>query len=143
MRAEQALRMRSAQDAKLCASLRHDAIPEALRMKCARKINPSILQKIAKQCDRIRRNARIPSAGFEPATCGLEVRSGKNKSSTQPIYNTNTYNQTKKFDPSVLASSLALLIKNHPDLTSLIKAWPTLSEPIRRGILAMVQAVQG
>jgi len=35
---------------------------------------------------------------------------------------------------------LAKLLQKYPDLAGLIEAWPELSEPVKAGILAMVQA---
>jgi len=35
---------------------------------------------------------------------------------------------------------LALRVKNHPDLAKLIDAWPTLPQPLKEGIRAMVEA---
>ena len=43
----------------------------------------------------------------------------------------------------VLARRLALLVRNHPDLAAVIDAWPTLPEPVRTGIVAMVRAAKG
>jgi hypothetical protein len=43
-------------------------------------------------------------------------------------------------DESVLAFCLALLQRKVPDLAAVVKAWPNLPEPIRRAILAMVEA---
>jgi len=42
-----------------------------------------------------------------------------------------------------LAENLALLVQKYPDLIMLIEAWETLSEPVKAGILAMVQAATG
>jgi len=39
-----------------------------------------------------------------------------------------------------LAQNLALLVQEYPDLERIISAWPELSEPVKAGILAMVQA---
>jgi hypothetical protein len=37
-----------------------------------------------------------------------------------------------------LASCLALLAQKSPDLARVFDAWPTLPEPIRRAILALI-----
>ncbi len=41
----------------------------------------------------------------------------------------------------VLASCLARLGQSCPDLVVIAAAWPTLAEPIKAGILAMIRAV--
>ncbi|MCP4712794.1 MAG: hypothetical protein GY869_29555 [Planctomycetes bacterium] len=35
---------------------------------------------------------------------------------------------------------MALLLQKYPDLAGLIEAWPNLPEPVKAGILAMVDA---
>ncbi|HEX7450001.1 MAG TPA: hypothetical protein VF306_20745 [Pirellulales bacterium] len=37
---------------------------------------------------------------------------------------------------------LALLQQKTPDLAAVVRAWPSLPEPVRRGILAMIEASQ-
>ena len=39
-----------------------------------------------------------------------------------------------------LGHILALFASQNPDLAEVVKAWPNLPEPIRKGILAMVKA---
>jgi hypothetical protein len=39
-----------------------------------------------------------------------------------------------------LASCLALLARQSPDLALLVKVWDTLPDPVRAGIVAMVKA---
>jgi len=41
---------------------------------------------------------------------------------------------------SSLAQNLALLLQKYPDLAGLIEAWPELPEPVKAGILAMIEA---
>ncbi len=43
-------------------------------------------------------------------------------------------------DPKLLAQTLARETQIDPDLARVINAWPELLEPIRRAILAMIQA---
>ena len=51
--------------------------------------------------------------------------------------------QAVPVDPTrVLASCLAFLAENDPDLAVVVKAWPGLSEPIRRAVLALVGTAQ-
>jgi len=38
---------------------------------------------------------------------------------------------------------LALLERETPDLAAVIRAWPTLPEPVKAGIVAMVRASAG
>lgn len=42
--------------------------------------------------------------------------------------------------PTVLASCLALLTRNSPDLVLLVERWDGLPEAVRAGIVAMVKA---
>ena len=51
----------------------------------------------------------------------------------------DTYNA----DSNHLATSLATILQNHPELASVVESWSKLSEPVRAGILAMVRAVAG
>lgn len=44
---------------------------------------------------------------------------------------------------SVLASCLALLEREQPDLAAVVRAWPTLPEPIRAGLVALVRSAVG
>ena len=39
-----------------------------------------------------------------------------------------------------LARSLALLVRNCPELNTIVQAWPSLPDAVRAGILAMVKA---
>jgi len=41
-----------------------------------------------------------------------------------------------------LAHNLALLLQKYPDLAGLIEAWPNLPEPVKAGILAMIESVK-
>jgi len=41
-----------------------------------------------------------------------------------------------------LARYLALLLQQHPDLKQIIENWSELPEPIKAGILAMVQVCE-
>ena len=42
-----------------------------------------------------------------------------------------------------MASYLALLVEESPDLAAVVKAWPDLPEAVRAGIVAMVKAATG
>ena len=42
-----------------------------------------------------------------------------------------------------LSPSLLLALENHPELSVIISAWPALPEPLRAGILAMVNGATG
>ena len=41
-----------------------------------------------------------------------------------------------------MASCLAFLTQNRPDLALVVKTWDSLPEPVRAGILAMVKVAQ-
>ena len=41
-----------------------------------------------------------------------------------------------------LSPDLSLNVTNHPELANLIRAWPTVPEALRAGILAMVKSAQ-
>ncbi len=49
---------------------------------------------------------------------------------------TSTYENT----PDVLASCLAFLTENQPDLASVVEAWEALPEAVKAGIVAMVKS---
>ena len=70
--------------------------------------------------------------GLEPKTYGLKVRPA--------VPPTPDAANTSGDADSVLADCLAFLAEKMPDLAAVIEAWPTLPDPIRTGILAMVQA---
>jgi hypothetical protein len=42
--------------------------------------------------------------------------------------------------PNHLSPDLSVAVQNYPDLADLIRAWPTLPEPLRAGIMAMVRS---
>jgi len=42
-----------------------------------------------------------------------------------------------------LARSLALLVRDCPELNTIVQAWPDLSEALKSGILAMVKTAGG
>jgi hypothetical protein len=46
-------------------------------------------------------------------------------------------------DLSVLASCLALLRQNSPDLALVVERWEALPKPVRAAVVAMVKAVEG
>ncbi len=46
-------------------------------------------------------------------------------------------------NPGRLSIHLATILQNHPELASVVESWPTLPEPVRVGILAMVRSSQG
>jgi len=48
--------------------------------------------------------------------------------------------KTSEDAQNVLPSCLASLSEKSPDLATVIAAWPSLSEPVKAGILAMVNA---
>lgn len=73
------------------------------------------------------RGARVANAA------GLENRCA-------PISNDNPPHDLEQSTESVLASCLALLEREQPDLAAVVSAWAALPEPIRAGILAMVRA---
>jgi hypothetical protein len=92
--------------------------------------------------DRGRGGAQEPSmrpTGLEPVTCGLEDRCPPGASS-----------ETAKTSESkadclgrALGALVAELAPSAPDLADLITAWPTLPEPLKAGIAAMVKAASG
>ncbi len=73
--------------------------------------------------------------GVEPPTVGSEVRCHADVTA-------ETTNDCESRD-SVLPDSLPDSLQSDPDLASIVRAWPTLPEPIRAGILATVRAVGG
>ena len=51
---------------------------------------------------------------------------------------TDTYNPAENH----LSPDLSLNVTNHPQLADLIRAWPSLPEALRAGILAMVKSAK-
>jgi len=49
---------------------------------------------------------------------------------------------TYETDENVLASCLAFLDRESPDLAAVVRAWRELPEPVRAGIVAMVKAAR-
>ena len=58
--------------------------------------------------------------------------------SAQAVANKGTYDSGN----SDLASHLALLAEKSPGLAAVVKAWPSLPEAVRAGILAMVKVAE-
>jgi hypothetical protein len=69
--------------------------------------------------------------GLEPKTYGLKVRSAKSPKSNSQSTSGDSQND--------LAFCLALLAQIRPDLGTLASQWDALPEPVRAGILAMVE----
>jgi hypothetical protein len=44
--------------------------------------------------------------------------------------------------PNHLSPDLSVAVQNFPELADLIRAWPTLPEALRAGILAMVRTAK-
>ena len=99
--------------------------------KCAGDFSTNAIRDAA-FADDSRVVSAVRLAGFEPATYGLGNR---------PALAATDYSiascDTPVFD---LADCLALLRSQSPDLAAIVKAWPTLPEPIRRAVLALVEA---
>jgi len=70
--------------------------------------------------------------GLEPKTYGLKVRSRDSA--------TNDVAITSDFIAERLGVLLGALGPSFDGLAAVVKAWPTLPEPIRRAIVAMVEA---
>ncbi len=60
-------------------------------------------------------------------------------SDSQPPTETQVTDCTQRDLPPSLPDSL----QNDPDLASVVTAWPTLPEPVKAGILAMVKVASG
>ncbi len=75
---------------------------------------------------------RLRRGGFEPPTFGSVDRCSR--------YVTANSDPTYENPDSVLASCLARLAQDEPDLAAIVAAWPELLEAIRAGIVAMVKA---
>jgi hypothetical protein len=73
-------------------------------------------------------------AGIEPATHGFSVHCSTNinADSTKPSNTVQNH----------LSPDLSLSVKNHPQLADLIRAWPSVPEALRAGILAMVKSAK-
>jgi hypothetical protein len=73
-------------------------------------------------------------AGIEPATHGFSGHCSTN----------TTADFTENSNPiqNHLSPDLSLNVTNHPQLADLIRAWPSLPEALRAGILAMVTSAK-
>jgi hypothetical protein len=71
-------------------------------------------------------------SGLEPETYGLKVRSDEIASSKTAI--------TSDFIAERLGVLLGALGPDFEGLAIVVKAWPALAEPMRRAVLAMVEA---
>ena len=63
---------------------------------------------------------------------------------SKPLHNSPNHlknNTLTETDHINSALSLDVLLQKYPDLERIITAWPGLSEPVKAGILAMIQAV--
>ena len=70
--------------------------------------------------------------GFEPTTSSLGSRAGRDT--------THCRASTCDADGQRLADRLADFAKLNPDLAAVVIAWPTLPEPVKAGIAAMIRA---
>ena len=78
--------------------------------------------------------SKQPPIGLEPKTCGLQNRCDRNVSPSD--------SSSSNIDTRNLADHLALLIRESPDLAVLVDRWSFLPDPVRAGIVALVEAVQ-
>ena len=85
---------------------------------------------------------RTRGAGNTPLN-GLANRRLQHDSPSQPTDTAGTSAHPATGTTPVLAQCLAQIVENHPDLAALIDAWPTLPDPVRAGIVAMVEAAKG
>ena len=72
------------------------------------------------------------AVGFEPTNNGFANR----RRDKRKRLSDNHLAQTTK---PVLASCLAQIVQDHPELTTLIEVWPTLSEDVRAAILRIAE----
>jgi len=72
------------------------------------------------------------ATGFEPVNDGFANRSRDSLSAE----NADTYDA----DDSHWRTHWWKALQNHPDLQSIVEAWPTLPDTLKAGILAMVRA---
>ena len=82
------------------------------------------------------RHRRTEAEGFEPPVRFPARRFSKPDYTSEAAETTSTYEN--KAD--VLASCLALLRQESPDLAAVVEAWDQLPPAIRSGIVAMVNA---
>ncbi|MCE9545754.1 MAG: hypothetical protein K8T25_09590 [Planctomycetia bacterium] len=73
--------------------------------------------------------------GLEPKTYGLKVRNSESATTDAAM--------TSDDSKICLASCLAFLDRESPELAAVARAWDTLPEPIRAGVLAMIRAASG
>jgi hypothetical protein len=75
-------------------------------------------------------------AGIEPATGGLEIRCGDSpRNDASPIVGKGLAKSTGD-DQNTRAANAH---KIDPELSAVLNAWPMLSDPIKRAVLALVK----
>ncbi len=89
------------------------------------------MHSVASHCTDI---LRQPPDGLEPSTCGLQNRcpeSGTDDPAT-------TYDEADQ----ALTALLTDIARIEPDLASVVRAWPTLSELAKADVLTVINASQ-
>ena len=74
--------------------------------------------------------------GFEPWVRGIPRR--RFSKAVTECHNDDTDSEFTSNELRVLPSSLPNSVETDPDLERVIQAWPTLAEPLRRAVLAMI-----
>lgn len=82
--------------------------------------------------------SKAERGGFEPAVhlLGVQRFSKPSTETCNPLTDQDVTENTE----SVLASCLAFLRRESPDLAAIVEAWETLPPALKAGILAMVEA---
>lgn len=82
---------------------------------------------------------RAERGGFEPPVAHYALR--RFSKPVTPLPNLQVSKQDTETVSSVLPSSLPELAEIDPELDRMIEAWPTLPEPIRAAIVALIGTV--
>ncbi len=78
---------------------------------------------------------RIRHAGLEPATFGSVNRCSDSETTIK-----QGVSGTKKSGTASTPDNLGQTTPLNPDLQAIIEAWPSLSEPLRAAVLAIVRS---
>jgi hypothetical protein len=118
-----------------CNPLRLVEAPTRSESKRRKRANPLISQGVASDCEDMRATEGSGPAGIRTRNQGIM---------SQPAPQPNHFpGNTSDHSFSPLAPQLAPQLAPDAELQRILAAWPTLPEPIRRAMLALVETCKG